>query len=401
MALYMAKKTICTLCFIPLILLNFSIAQGQTSPKSFITQQYLARADKFADDLMSDSAIVYYQKTANIYKKQQAWKKYYLVQVSIAKQYLQLEQYIMAIRLLTQYLPDIEKSLLPEVAGMYYQTLGEIDYQQEKFTDALAFATKATKYYNSLPETDLRKLDNLRLIAAYKARMAYFEESFEMTKACLKQLDELPTSKKALNIKVKALLLLGRLYISRVVFDKVLDICYQTILLLDTMPSSKKNLLLRQIVFNRKGLVYKNLRKFPLAKQNYRKSIKIAQQVYGNHHKNLAIEYQYLGNVYLAEGGLSRRKNHLDSALFYHKKSLETVQGSESQDTFLGDGYFAIANIYHLKTNFREATRYFQKSYEELTKHYEDTNPNLVTLYLKWAQASNEEKRPEQQLSSQ
>ncbi len=244
----MVKKIALTLCFIYPILFSTITSWGQIIQDDTLAKQYTTRASKFASDLSSDSAIVYYQKAADIYKKQSQLKQYYILQAKIARQYMVLRKYVEAKRLIYQHMISLTTSfsMMPEVESMYYYTLGDIAYYENRFREALKLVQQAKAYHRGL---DMQYFLNQLLIINSKSYLAYFTEALQMIDDCFQQLNQLPQNNQTRVIKVRLLIAQARTKIYQRAFDEGLDICYAAEQQLNKLPKKPRYLNYHTIVF--------------------------------------------------------------------------------------------------------------------------------------------------------
>ncbi|HAS45638.1 MAG TPA: hypothetical protein DCS93_34465 [Microscillaceae bacterium] len=396
MVLYIVKKNIFTLCIIFPILLNYANSWGQTTSIDTNAQQYTLQADNFADELQADSAIMYYQKAAQVYQNLTQQKKYYQTQLKIAQQYLFLKNYTQARRLLWRHLSGVEHLFLPEIEGLYYHTLGEIAYAEKRYKPALKLAKRAQKYYSQLTP---QKIGTRRLIAECKSRQAYFEEALQVIDECFIQLNKLPKSQQATEIKIKVLLAQSRTYTFHYAFDKSLEVCYEAEQLLKTFPSSLRLLNYLLNIYNIRLIVYKNQRKYQQAKNQYHKSISLSKQIYGIGSEQIAFNHKLMGTVFIAEKEFTKKTHLLDSALHYLDLSIRLYKKQKQLNKYeLGITYASIGRTYSLKAQYKLAAKFFEQSFDLLKDIYGETNPSLVPLYSDWFSVHFSLKQHDQEL---
>ncbi|OJJ14676.1 hypothetical protein BKI52_41290 [marine bacterium AO1-C] len=381
--IYLFRKLLSVHCLFFPILFCPAILFGQTDA---LIQQYVIKANGFADNLMTDSAIVYYQRAAKFYETQTQQKPYYLLQVKLAKQHLYLKQYTQARRLLRQHLVTVEKLHIPGVESIYYQTLGETAYEEKRFKQALKLAEKAQELS---PNLNLTQVDNQRLIATCKARMAYPRESLEMAKRCLEKLKQLPQNEKAKEIKLRLLLLQSRLYIDQRAFDKSLDICYEAEQLLKDLSPKKRFLNYLISIYTRQAISYKNQSKFKQAIAKYQQNIDLTQKHFGFDYDKVAFAHKLLARVFLAQGLSQKSMPRLDSSLYHLKKSADLYQKSKPVNySELGEVYVNIGAVYQGKKQYKLTIKFYQRAYNLFKEIYGTANPHLVPLFSRWAGAA-------------
>ena len=396
MALYVVKKYIFILCFICTVFLNYSNVLGQTSLSDPLVEEYIQRANNFRDDFLPDSAIMYYQKAARIYKTQEQTKSYYLTQVKVAEQLTYLKKYSQARKLLHQHLVAIAPLFMPEVESLYYHTLGEVAYIEKRFKKALEWAKTAQKYSTKL---SLAQVDNQRLMAACKTRMAYPQEGLEMTKNCLKQLKQLPQNQIAKEIKLKLLLLQSRLYIDQRAFDKALDICYEAEQFLKQFPQKRRFSDYLLSIYTRQAISYKNQHKLEQSILKYRQNIELSEAVFGYDYEKVAFAHKLLGRALLSQGLARGDAQILDAALFHLKKSADLHQQQKQVNkSELGEVYVSIGGVYQGKKRYKLAIRFYQQAYDLFKDIYGSLNPYLVPLYSRWSGLYNHLKQYDEEL---
>ena len=380
---YPVRKFIYALGLFQLILFCPAMSWGQSSNGDDLVQQYTRLANNFADDLRADSAIIYYQRIAKIHEAKKQMKAYYLVQTKIAQQYLYLKQYTQAKRLLLQNLVTLKKSLIPGLEGVYFHVLGEISYKKKQFEKAWDEAKKAQQYGIV---SHLTQIDNHRLMAACKARLAYPQASLEITKSCLKKLDKLTPNLASKEIKFKLLLLQSRVYIDQRAFDKSLDICYKAEQLLKTFPKKRRFLNYLLSIYTHQAIAYKNQGKLKRAIIKYRQNINATRLFFEFDYEKMAFAHKLLGRVFLSQGLGQKNMPTLDSALFHLKISADLYQKQKRVDkSELGEVYVNIGGVYHGKEQHQLAIDYYQKAYDLFKEIYGTANPHLVPLYSRWA----------------
>ncbi|HAS45637.1 MAG TPA: hypothetical protein DCS93_34460 [Microscillaceae bacterium] len=377
------KKLIFTLCVIFLThLLNYVNSWGQTPSVDTSAQQYTFQAADFADKLMADNAIVHYYKAASIYKAQKKTRFYYLTQVRIAQQLIYLKKYAQAKRLLKQHLVVITPLLMPEIEGLYYHTLGEIAYAKKRYEEALRLAKQAQKYYSKLT---LQQVDNQRLIADCKSRLAFFEESLQMSNHCLTQLAELPQNQEASEIKVKILISQSRTHAFRRAFDQSLEVCYEIDQLLKKLPSNPRLLVYLSNSYTIQAIIYKNQQRYTLAKHQYLKNARLLKQIYAIDSEQVALHYKLIGKMFLSQWHVQKQADLLDSAKHYFELSVGLYKKQPQINKYeLGIAQASIGRVYVLKKQYESAVKIFKQSFDLLKDKYDEASPGLVPFYADW-----------------
>ena len=394
----MVKKIALTLCFIYPILFSTHTSWGQIIQDDTLAKQYTTRASKFASDLSSDSAIVYYQKAADIYKKQSQLKQYYLLQAKIARQYMALRKYVEAKRLIYQHMISLTTSfsMMPEVESMYYYTLGDIAYYENRFRETLKLVQQAKAYHR---DRDMQYFMSQLLIINSKSYLAYFTEALQMIDDCFQQLNQLPQNKENKTIKVKLLIAQARTKIYQRAFDEGLDICYTAEQELNKLPKNPWYLNHQLVVYSLQAMAYKNQRKFELTKRTYHQSIRLTKQILGNKHRELAFNYMLLGRVFLRELQLKKKAPSSDSALYYLKKSATLYKEVRPFNRAeLGHIYVNIGAVQAARRNYKLAEKNYRQANELLQDAYGKHSPYLVNLYGNWSGIYWESKQYDKEL---
>ena len=384
MVLYIVKKNIFTLCIIFPILLNYANSWGQTTSIDTNAQQYTLQADNFADELQADSAIMYYQKAAQVYQNLTQQKKYYQTQLKIAQQYLFLKNYTQARRLLWRHLSGVEHLFLPEIEGLYYHTLGEVAYAEKRYAKALELAKKAQMYHN-MP--NVQYFHNQVLIIESTTRMAYFAEAIQINEDCLKQLNQLPKNRQIREVEVKLLIAQARTNIFRRAFDESLDICYTVGQRLKKLPNKPRFLNYQSTVYTFQALIYKNQNKLKLARLKYLQNIDLVKQIFGAYSEKLAFNYKLLGRTFIVNINESTKQEPLlDSALYYLTKSSYLFKKQQTLNKAeLGEVYVNIGIIYKKKRRYKLANKFYQQAHNILSDVYGEVSSYLVDLYYRRA----------------
>ena len=382
---YLVRKFIYALGLFQLILFCPAISWSQSTNDDDLVQQYTRLANNFADDLSADSAIIYYHKAADIYKKQSKLKQYFLMQGKVAQQYLVLKRYVQAKKLIRQHLANMatSSSLMPEVEGFYYHILGEIAYYEDRFKEGVALAQKAKTYYKEL---NIQYFDNELVIINNKAYQAYFTEALSLIEDCLEQLDQLPQGEQTTWVRVKLLIAKARTKVYQRALNEGLDVCYSAEQQLNKLPEKPRYENYRCIVYSLQGLIHKNQGKFKLAKRKYRQNIRLAKRVFGAHHELVAFYNKLLGRVFLREFQLNKKASFSDSTLHYLKISTKLYQQIKPLNIAeLGNLYVNIGAVQDARGNYKLAEKNYRQAYELLQTLYGKYSPALVSLYSYWA----------------
>ncbi|WP_082226601.1 CHAT domain-containing protein [Microscilla marina] len=384
-----------TRIYICILLLSFSFTTSQSQPANKLN----TKAHFFVHNMQPDSALVYYQKLAAIYKNE-APKQYYFTEAKIAEQLINLRKYTQAKRLLDQQLRASVHLFNPEVEARLLQSLAKLAYAQKHYKVGFRLCEKAEKAYQSVEAITLDKIDLHVLKADFVSRLAYFDQSLSLIDTCMATLQtHRPESVRVAYLRVKLYAIQSFIELGgKLAFDKSLETCYKSLKLLKRLPTTKQNLYWQSRFIYRQGLIYKNQQKFSLAYQYYRVALQLNKQVFGNTHQEVASSLLQIGRLYAMHAAkkysLGRQRAitdkpikypELDSAFVYYRQSLKLYKKKNTCfKEQIGRIYSNLAYLYTHIRKYEQAEEYFQHSYEILSKVYGKTHPEMVPLYNYW-----------------
>ena len=156
-------------------------------------------------------------------------------------------------------------------------------------------------------------------------------------------------------------------------------LCSGFVTYLDDQPKEK---LVKANYFRVHGLVSRDLDQYNQAKEYYEKSLAIRKEIYGEHHGDVAANYNNLGTVYSALGQYNQAKEYYEKSLAISKKIYGELHGdvAASCDN-LGTVYSALGQYNQAKECYEKSLTIRKEIHGELHGDVAAIYNNLGTVY--------------------
>ena len=314
------------------LLLFFSFGAFAIEKDTALAHRYFQKAEVFADSLEYDSAVVYYQKAASIYKERKLWRNYVKSCNAIGNSLRKQNRYEIskkhlrkAIRIGLEKLGTQDSTL----SGSY-NNMGLVHYDKGNYNLALEYFQKALNISLKIhgrehPYTAI-SYHNIGNVYADKGS---YEQALEY-------------HKKAIDIQLKTL--------------------------------SKEHPKLANS-YNNIGIVYRDKGNYDLALKYHKKALNIRLKVLGKEHPYVAVIYNSMGLVYADKGSYEQALEYFEKALNIRLKVLD----GEHPD--LASSYHNMGLVYYYKGNYEQSMEYYQKALNIWPKVLGRKHPDVAKSY--------------------
>ena len=370
-----------------LLLLLFPIfAQAQQIDTSSIVI-LRKKAEFFVKDLQLDSAKTYFQKIAAIYQKYHLKASYYKNILKAIKQGGKNEQNDERKRILLETLKKIDEELPNSNAlkASYYDFLGDIAWEEEKYKKSVEWYDKGLKLIGNDPKPVLLRLELWLGKASSLTDLGIYKESDQLYTKGLQLLEQkfAKSSEKANEMRVIYYQNLIANKVSTREFDKGLEAGYEGLQYLQLLPPSKQRYSYKQGILFNQAICYKLKKNYLKSIDAYRECIRLQKKVNPEDFGEMGNYIFRLGRAYLAQ-------SKLDSALHYHQKAIDyLLKEYEATDIALATPYYGLGYVYTRQKKYELANQYYAKSLSSFQKKYGEIHPNLVLLYTYMASNSS------------
>ena len=373
-------------CLLTTILLNTTFAQISDLIEDKITaDNYFNRALDLANSSAHDSAIIYYQKAANIYEESAMWKQCATAYKKAGQSYYKSYHYDEAIDNCEKALTKIELSKIREDTltaeihndlGVYYGRLGNFEQRLNHYQKALeirinlfgkAHKAVANTYYN--------------LGVAY-GNMGRHDQRFDMHKRALdiriNIVEENPERNAKDSIKVaESYNALGNYYHEIGDFEKQLSY-HQKALRIRVRLLPEDHIKVAES-YNNIGWSYGQKKQPDKELEFYEKTLAVFLERPNENTVKISTLYNNLGGCY-------ERMGAYDQQLKYYKMALQLrkeISGQKSEK--VANIYKNMARYYHNTGDSINQLLYYRKALDIFQLKLGNTHPKVADLYNKLA----------------
>ncbi len=279
-----------------------------------------------------DSADYYLKQAAGLFKKNEDWDNYLIVQNEVGSILLAKNEFDKAISFFQEQLGEAAKHFDAnnEYSANFYNNLGLAYFFKGDVDAALDIYDRALSIRLAIGDNESIFISNL-----YNDMGNGYSEKGEYEIA-------MDYYKNALQIRKK---ILG-----------------------DKHPETAAS-------YNNMGIVYEALGQYDLAIENHRKAIEIQKSIFGADYPELANYYFGLGNVYKDQGDWDMAMDYYMQALSIHKKNYG------ENHPLLAKDLIAIGNIYTQQGDDENALDVLQKALDIQRKTLGANHPDLALTY--------------------
>ena len=128
--------------------------------------------------------------------------------------------------------------------------------------------------------------------------------------------------------------------------------------------------------YNNLGVVYNNLCQYSEAEKCHKKSLNIRREVYGEHHGNVAESYNNLGKTYSDLGDYSQAIKFYQVALIIKRE----IYGEHHGD--VAASYNDLGTVYSCLCQYTQAKGYFEKALSIRKEIYSEHHNDVVASYI-------------------
>ncbi|MCF6240824.1 MAG: CHAT domain-containing protein, partial [Bacteroidales bacterium] len=279
-----------------------------------------------------DSADYYLKQAAALFKKNEDWDNYLIVQNEVGSILLAKNEFDKAISFYQEQLGEAANHFneTNEYSANFYNNLGLAYFFKGNIDAALDIYDRALSIRLALGDRESIFVSNL-----YNDMGNAYSEKGEYEIA-------MDYYKNALKIRKK---ILG-----------------------DNHPETAAS-------YNNMGIVYEALGQYDLAIENHQKAIKIQKSIFGNDYPELANYYFGLGNVYKDQGDWDMAMDYYMQSFSIHKKNYGET------NPLLAKDLIAIGNIYTQQGDNDNAIEALQKALDIQRKTLGANHPDLALTY--------------------
>ncbi len=309
-----------------------------------LAENYYRKASDFNNRFQWDSAAIFYQNSAEIFKKYSIWKNFVIAKTFASGAFLQKSDF------------KNVKISLDTAEHIALKNLGEKN-------EMLTFIYKFRGQYFFLNSN----LDS-SIYFFEKAKQLRIEISGEKNKF-------LPELYNAL----------GNAHSGKGNFQIALNFYLKDIALSEELFGRNSSNL--AATYNNIAVIYNNKGEYDVALEYFNKALSITKQQNGENHPNTATLYYGIGDIF-------QKKGEFDVAMEYFMKSLTIrKQIFNENHPLIADNYISVGQIYKEKKEFSQATQYFSQALDILEKIFGKEHSNLIPVLTNLAQVYQNQKK--------
>lgn len=297
-----------------------------------LASEYYKRGIDYKNKYKLDSAGYFLKKSADLFKKNNDWDNYLIVQNEVGSILLAKNEFDKAISFFQEQLGEAANHFNEnnEYSANFYNNLGLAYFFKGNIDAALDIYDRALSIRLALGDRESIFVSNL-----YNNMGNAYTEKGEYEIA-------MDYYKNALKIRKK---ILG-----------------------DNHPETAAS-------YNNMGIVYEALGQYDLAVKNHQKAIEIQKNIFGDDYPELANYYFGLGNVYKDQGDWDMAMDYYMQSFRIHKKNYGTINPLVAKDLI------AIGNIYTQQGDNESAIATLQKALDIQRKTLGANHPDLALTY--------------------
>ncbi|GAA0712713.1 hypothetical protein GCM10009430_03440 [Aquimarina litoralis] len=306
---------------------------GQTSKDTVNANLYQQKGDSLVQRQHLDSAIIYYQKSADIYKSLQYWKK----------------------------------------TASSYNKIASVYLKKTTLDSALHFSKKAFSICESkLEKNNIEKANSLENIGWYYYEQSEFENALRKFKDGLKiKLEILPENHIAF---ANAYNNLGRVYSKTAQLNLSLNAYQKALQIAKNYPNSPNSNI--GLYYNNVAGIFYRRGEYDEAIETLKKAIEFQNDISNHHHPKSVNYYNNLGNLFMSKGDS-------ENGLKNYKIALNTQNFIKSTNKLLTASiYNNIGNAHNSLGNFNKALTYHKKSLTIRQKRYGELHYSIASSYM-------------------
>lgn len=294
--------------------------------------EYYKKAIELKQQYKLDSADYYLKKAAMLFKKNEDWDNYLIVQNEVGSILLAKNEFDKAISFFQEQLSEAAKHFDEnnEYSANFYNNMGLAYFFKGNIDAALDIYDRALSIRLAIGDNESIFISNL-----YNDMGNGYTEKGEYEIA-------MDYYKNALQIRKK---ILG-----------------------ENHPETASS-------YNNMGIVYEALGQYDLAIKNHQKAIEIQKSIFGTDYPELANYYFGLGNVYKDQGDWDMAMDYYMQAFNIHKKNYGEMNPLVAKDLI------AIGNIYTQQGENENAIDALQKALNIQRKTLGPNHPDLALTY--------------------
>lgn len=397
--------------------LTLGILKAQTpASDTLFAHQYMKKASLFDEEMLFDSARIYYTKAAEIYDKKGMSESFFLSKGAAAGTYLGEELPDSTLVIIGRLLPEANRLLKKKsyAKGELYYLMGMACEFQNRLNESLDFFRKAADAYGNTSEDEQVALgfthNNIAFLLREKGELNeslfHYQKCLEIRRKLYADMhhetadtyaetgmlyamksdyeNALKFSDKALEIRLKlfgkesapvavSYSVFGYIYSKRGEFERAFEY-YKYAHNINRSVYKNEMHPEMSVSYNDLGNVCVNQKRYDAALEYYAKALKIDLAVYGENEPETAFTYNNMGVAY-------NQKGEYDKALEYHEKALavrKKVFGLIHPETAVSENNIGI--LYKMQDNYPKAFDYAEKAYLHIKAVYGEKHPDVSLL---------------------
>jgi CHAT domain-containing protein/tetratricopeptide (TPR) repeat protein len=257
-----------------------------------------------------------------------------------------------------------------------YELRADSFYTNYNFDSAAIFYNKAADYYLGIGFWS-KCIKNFRLTGKSLIKdFKYDSASYFLNKALALANANFSCSNVDHMIE-KANILLVKVDMNNFKFEylKGLQNCNDALSLVENADSTLKQLIIADI-YDKMGIIYKNLYKYDSAFYYNQESLNIKTKILSTNNYKISINYFNKANIYLAQ-------RNFDKSLIFFQKAREIFSpDSREMNSFQADCILNIGIVYYYKGNYDEALDFYNNALKMRASLYKDQNYEFVSCYF-------------------